>query len=133
MIANGSGLYIGLAEIVLFLHAAFIVWVTFGALLTPSHPVLRGLHIVSLIWGILIELLPWTCPLTYFENLLENRAGVEPYQGGFLLHYLDKIVYPEISPLVLTFAGVFVCAVNLIIYARRAFIAYRISPRTEEQ
>ncbi len=41
----------------------------------------------SLVWGILTELLPWPCPLTLLENWLEARAGVEPYEGGFLLHY----------------------------------------------
>jgi hypothetical protein len=50
--------YSGLAVSVLFLHALFIMWVVFGALVTRSRPVLRWLHIVSLIWGILTELLP---------------------------------------------------------------------------
>jgi hypothetical protein len=29
--------------------------------------------------------------LTLLENWLESRAGFEPYQGGFLLHYLDAL------------------------------------------
>src|SRR5437763_10210807 len=60
-----------------------------------------------------------SAPLTQLENWLEARAGVEPYQGGFLLHYLDRLVYPDISPTVLTAAGVFVCALNLALYARQ--------------
>ena len=44
-------------------------------------------------------------PLTVLENWLEAKAGVQPYQGGFLLHYLDKFVYPDISATVLTIAG----------------------------
>jgi len=79
--------YSGLAVCVLFLHMLFILWVVFGALLTLSRPVLRWLHIVSLVWGILTELLPWPCPLTVLENWLEAKAGVQPYQDGFLLHY----------------------------------------------
>src|SRR5438128_11069420 len=81
----GSSFYSILAVSVLFLHALFILWVVFGALLTRSCPILRWLHIGSLIWGILTELLPWPCPLTVLENWLEGKAGVEPYQGGFLL------------------------------------------------
>ena len=131
MTANSSGIYIELADVVLFLHAVFIAWMSFGALLPRSHPLLRRLHIASLIWGILIELFPWTCPLTYFENLLEAKAGVEPYQRSFLLHYLDKIVYPDISPVVLTLAGVLVCAANLSIYARRTLLSARNSKRVE--
>jgi hypothetical protein len=114
-------LYSALASAVLFLHALFIVWVVFGAVFTRSRPILRWLHIGSLIWGILTELLPWPCPLTLLENWLEQKAGVEPYQGGFLLHYLDKLVYPNISAAALTVAGVLVCAFNLGIYGRQVW------------
>lgn len=113
--------YSALATAVLFVHALFTVWVVFGALLTRSRPVLRWLHIVSLVWGILTELLPWPCPLTLLENWLEQKARVEPYQGGFLLHYLDKMVYPDISATALTVAGVIVCAFNLALYGRQAW------------
>jgi hypothetical protein len=111
--------YSGLAVCVLVLHALFIVWVVFGALLTRSRPMLRWLHVASLVWGMLTELLPWPCPLTVLENWLEASAGVEPYQGGFLLHYLDRLVYPDISATVLTGAGVLVCFFNLALYARQ--------------
>jgi hypothetical protein len=114
-------LYSALATAVLVLHALFIVWVVFGALLTRSRPILRWLHIVSLVWGLLTELLPWPCPLTLIENCLEQKAGVDPYQGGFLLHYLDKLVYPDISATALTVAGVIVCAFNLALYGRQAW------------
>src|SRR3989442_555961 len=97
-----SNFYSVLAISVLLLHALFILWVVFGALLTRSRPIFRWLHIASLVWGILTELLPWPCPLTVLENWFEGKAGVEPYQGGFLLHYLDNLVYPDISASVLT-------------------------------
>jgi hypothetical protein len=117
--------YSALAVFVLVLHALFISWVVFGALLTRSRPVLRWLYIGSLIWGILTELLPWPCPLTLLENWFEAKAGVEPYQGGFLLHYLDKLVYPDISATLLTVAGLSICALNLALYGRQMRIARR--------
>jgi hypothetical protein len=118
-----SSFYSELAIFVLFLHALFIVWVVFGALLTRSRPIIRWLHIGSLVWGILTELLPWPCPLTVLENWLEAMAGVQPYQGGFLLYYLDKLVYPNISATVLTLGGVIICALNLAFYGRQVWIA----------
>ena len=114
-----SNLYPSLAVAVLVLHALFVLWVVFGALLTRTRPILRWLHVVSLIWGILTELTPWPCPLTLLENWLEARAGVEPFQGGFLVHHLEGLVYPNISAAVLTVAGVVVCALNLALYGRQ--------------
>jgi uncharacterized protein DUF2784 len=111
-----ANFYIALAVVVLIVHALFIVWVVFGALVTRSRPVLRWLHVASLIWGILTELTLWSCPLTLLENWLEAKAGVEPYQGGFLLHYLDRLVYPDISVILLTAVGVLVCTFNLAFY-----------------
>ncbi len=118
-----NNVYTSLAVGVLLFHVLFIFWVVFGALLTRSRPVLRWFHIASLVWGILTELLPWPCPLTVLENWLESRAGIQPYRGGFLLRYLDALVYPNISATMLTIAGVVVCVLNLAIYGRRFWTA----------
>jgi hypothetical protein len=118
-----SAVYSALAVFVLFLHALFIVWIALGAFVTRSRPILRWLHVASVVWGILTELL-WPCPLTGLENWLEAKSGVQPYQGGFLLHYLDKLVYPDISATVLTTAGVLVCLLNLAIYGRQIWIGW---------
>ena len=114
--------YSALAISVLLLHALYILWVVLGALLTRSRPILGWLHVASLVWGILAELLPWPCPLTVLENWLERNAGVEPDQGGFLLYYLDKLVYPDISSSMLTAAAVVVCALNLAFYGWKGWI-----------
>jgi len=44
---------------------------------------------------------------------------VTAYQRGFLLHYLDKFVYPDIPPALLSGAAVVVVIANLGIYALR--------------
>src|SRR5438552_13870893 len=109
-------LYSGLASFVLVLHALFILWVVFGAFLAWFRPALRWLHIASLVWGILTEVLYWSCPFTFAEDALEQRAGAQPYHGRFLLHYLDGLIYPDISPSVLAIAALIVCALNLGFY-----------------
>jgi hypothetical protein len=118
--------YYVLACAVMALHALFIAWVVFGAALTRRCPLLSCLHIASLAWGLLVEVLPCPCPLTVVEQWLEIRAGVTAYQDGFLLHYLDKLVYPDIPPALLTYAAVAVVIVNVVIYGlrfRRAKVA----------
>jgi len=113
-----------LAVLVLVVHLAWIVFVIFGAFFTRGRPIWSAVHILALLWGIAIEIGPWPCPLTIAETYFETRAGVAPYQGGFLLHYLDAIVYPNLPDLVLTAIGVAVCAANLAVYLSR-FIKHR--------
>jgi len=123
-----ANIYIALSVAVLLLHILFILWVIFGALVTRNRPVLRALHVASLIWGILTELTAWPCPVTLLENWLEARAGVEPYQGGFLLHYLDRLVYPDISITVLVTVGMLVCMVNLALYGWQVWSSVHSRP-----
>lgn len=123
-------MYLASAILVLVLHLLFIVWVIFGAFFTPGRPVLMRLHVASFVWGLVIEIFPWTCPLTFAENWLEQRAGIMPYRGGFLLHHLDALVYPEISPLVLTVAAIVVFGGNVAVYWRRWRVRQRLRVRS---
>src|SRR6516162_11296415 len=67
-----------LAEAVLSLHLLWCGWVLLGWTVTRCRPLLRTLHIASLIYAIVIELVPWLpCPLTMAETvryLRELRA-----------------------------------------------------------
>lgn len=108
-----------LSVLVLAVHLLWLALVIFGALWTRGRPVWTTLHILALLWGIAVEVSPWPCPLTLAESYFEARAGLAAYQGSFLLHYLDAIVYPNLPGWIVSSAGVAVCAGNLGIYARR--------------
>lgn len=108
-----------LAVLVLALHLLFIGWVLLGWLLTRRRPWLRWAHILSLFYGVVIETGPWPCPLTLLENYFLERAGIAPYREPFLVHYLEAVVYPDVSPALLTWCAVAVCAFILAIYVRR--------------
>jgi hypothetical protein len=107
------------AVLILMVHLAWLALVIFGAFWTRGRPVCSALHILALLWGIVVEVSPWPCPLTLAEQYFESRAGPSAYQGGFLLHYLDAIVYPNLPGWILTSAGVAVCALNLGVYCWR--------------
>ncbi len=124
--------YLVLAVGVLFLHLLFILWVVFGAALTRHRFLLGWVHIVSLGYGVLIEVLDWTCPLTPVENWFRLRAGVPTYQGGFILHYLDLLVYPDVPPSLLTVCGVAICLFNLGLYAVRFWRGRRTPAQKED-
>jgi len=123
-------LYYALACVVMGVHALFIVWVLFGSLLTRRRRLLGWLHMASLIWGIWIEAGPWPCPLTFAETWLEQRAALGSYQGGFLLHYLDLFVYPNIPQALLVESAVVAAIVNFGIYIRR-HLAIKIRERKQ--
>lgn len=108
-----------LAVVVLCLHLAWILWVIAGALWTRGRPWLTAFHLLSLIWGIIVEVGPCPCPLTLMEQRLEVRAGMHTWAGGFLAHYLEAMIYPDLPAWLLAGFGVAVCAFNLAIYVRR--------------
>jgi Protein of Unknown function (DUF2784) len=110
---------LALAAVMLTLHLGWILWVIFGAVWTRGRRLLTALHVGSLVWGSVVEIGPWPCPLTLVEQFFETKAGISTYQGGFLVHYLDLVVYPDLPGWLLTAAGVTVCAGNLAIYALR--------------
>lgn len=113
------GVYRAMAACVLSLHATYIAWVIFGAFFTRGRPRLAALHIATLVYGVIVEIFDFWCPLTALEEWLDVRGQVSAYHGPFLLHYLDALVYPDIPPNVLVAGAVAVCLLNLWIYARR--------------
>jgi Protein of Unknown function (DUF2784) len=114
------------AGLVLSIHLAWILFVIAGALVTRGRPRLTALHVGSLIWGIAVETGPWPCPLTMAENAFETRAGIVPDSGGFLVHTLDRIVYPNLPVELITTCAVVVCVLNLGTYGYR-LLNYRAS------
>ncbi|MGH9535027.1 MAG: DUF2784 domain-containing protein [Terriglobales bacterium] len=117
------GIYEDLAAAVTALHALYILWVIGGAALTRRRRWLAAAHIASLAWGVVVEVGPWPCPLTLLEQQLLTTAGQASYRGAFLLHYLQALVYPNLSDRILVIGAIVVCAANLGIYLRRYLAA----------
>jgi hypothetical protein len=121
-----QGWYRAMAASVLSLHAVYIAWVIFCAFFTRGRPRLAALHVATLVYGVIIEIFGFWCPLTAFETWLEVLGGVSAYRGPFLLHYLDAVVYPNIRPNLLIAGAVAVCVLNLWIYARRVRVRHSL-------
>jgi uncharacterized protein DUF2784 len=109
-----------LAEVVLLLHLLWCGWVSLGWTVTHRRRVLRTLHIASLIYAIVIEIIPWPpCPLTVAETWLETRACIEPMHGPFLVRVLDAVVYPDLPEWLVVDGAVLVSVGLLCTYLRR--------------
>jgi hypothetical protein len=110
---------ITLAILVVSVHLLWLLLVIFGALWTRGRPWWSAAHILALLWGIAVEAGPWPCPLTFAEEYFKARAGAAAFQGSFLLHCLDAIVWPNLPDGALTIFGLSVCVFNLGIYGWR--------------
>jgi hypothetical protein len=107
-----------LADLVLAVHLAFILFVAAGGFLVAWRWGLRWLHLPAAAWGVAISVAGWVCPLTPLENHLRRLGGAAGYEGGFIEHYLVSVIYPDgltrTHQLMLAAALV---AVNLAAYA----------------
>ena len=109
-----------LAEAVLFLHLLWCGWVLLGWTVTHRRRLLRTLHIASLIYAIVIQLVPWPpCPLSVAEAWLDARAGFEPAHGPFLVRVLNAVVYPALPDWLVAGCAVLVCVAVLLVYLWR--------------
>lgn len=112
------------ADITLLVHLAFILFVVFGGLIVLYRHRVAWLHIPMVLWASVINLLSWVCPLTPLENMYRAAAGQAGYEGGFVEHYVARLVYPEgLSYELGVMLGILVLVWNMLVYA---FILYRL-------
>ena len=111
-------IYRALADLILALHLVFVLFVVAGGLLVLRWPRIAWLHIPAAIWGVLIEFTGWICPLTPLENSLRTRGGEAGYNGGFIEHYIQPLLYPAgLTRSTQVVLGSLVLALNLTAYA----------------
>ncbi|MBC7600794.1 MAG: DUF2784 domain-containing protein, partial [Polaromonas sp.] len=98
-----QSLYQLLANGVLALHLAVVFFVVGGLLLVLAGN-LRRWHWVNALWFRLAHLaaigfvvmqawLGQVCPLTTLEMWLRSRGGVSTYGGGFIEHWMQRLLY----------------------------------------
>lgn len=119
------------ADALLLAHLAFVLFVVLGGLLALRWPRLAWIHVPAALWGTLVELGGWICPLTPLEVALRRAAGDAGYSGGFVEHYLVAALYPNGLTLEMQFTlGIAVGLLNVAIYL---FVIQRIRARQRAQ
>ncbi|MEX1187164.1 MAG: DUF2784 domain-containing protein [Gemmatimonadaceae bacterium] len=110
-------IYRALADATMLVHFAFIAFVVLGGLLALRWRWMPWLHLPAAVWGVLIELRGWACPLTPLENHFRRLGGESGYAGGFIDRYLEPVIYPPglSGSTQLVLAG-FVVLVNAVVY-----------------
>lgn len=107
-----------LADAVVVVHLAFIMFVILGGFLALWKRWWAAVHVPAIAWAVWIEWSGAICPLTPWEQALRQSAGEGGYGGGFIDHYLIPIIYPAaLTPTLQWALGIFVLVVNAAIYA----------------
>ncbi|NIM52140.1 MAG: DUF2784 family protein [Gemmatimonadales bacterium] len=105
------------ADTLVIVHLAFIIFVVAGGFLAWRWRWLAWAHLPAAVWGAVIELFRWTCPLTPLEKHFRTLAGGAGYEGGFIEHYIIPIVYPAgLTPAMQVALGILVVALNGVAY-----------------
>lgn len=113
-------LYKVLADAVVLIHLLWILFLISGTLWGVRNKGIRIFHISGLIFAFVIQIFDWYCPLTHVEVWL--RAKHDPalsYKGSFIIHYVEKIIYIELSSNVVLILTVIVCGFNTWVYLRK--------------
>jgi len=114
------------ADILVLIHATYILFVVAGGWFVLRWTKLAWLHVPAVVWGALIEFTGWICPLTPLENSLRLAGGGSAYSGGFIAHYILPVIYPEgLTRGLQWILGCGVLVMNAIPYGIRMFCGFR--------
>jgi len=109
---SDARLYSLIADTILVIHFAFVVFVVFGLMLILVGLLARWFwihnrnfrlsHLAAVGFVVLQAWLGQLCPLTIWENELRRRAGQSSYSETFVEHWLHDILFYQAEPWVFT-------------------------------
>lgn len=113
-------LYRVLADLTVLVHFLWILFLIFGAFWGKRNRAIRRLHVGGLAFAVVIQVFDWYCPLTHLEFWLRLRHAPETaYGGSYVVHYLEKVVYLDVSQTVIAAFTAALCLFNLWFYLKR--------------
>jgi hypothetical protein len=109
-----------LADIVVFVHFLWILFLIFGAFFGSKNRFIKIFHISGLAFAFVIQLFGWYCPLTHLEVWLREKHNPSlTYSSLFMIHYLEKLIYIEIPSYLILILTILLCGFNVWIYMRK--------------
>ncbi len=113
-------LYKVLADLVVFVHFLWILFLIFGGLIGVRIRVVKIAHIAGLIFAAVIQVAGWYCPLTDLEVWLRSKeSSGAAYGGSFIIHYLEKIIYVEVPRSGIILLTILLCLFNAWLYCKK--------------
>lgn len=123
------------ADIIIVIHFIWILFMVGGFIYTIygfwkkeifNRWLFRVLHLGGITYVGLLVIMGKSCPLTVLENTL--RAKYNPnltYPGLFIVHYIKKLVYPEINPYIIWISTIIVGVSTILIFIIRPPAKFR--------
>ena len=109
-----------LADFIVLVHFGWIVFLVAGVLLGRRYRTIRIFHIAGLGLAVLLQISGWYCPLTYIEIWLRKKhAPSITYKGSFIIHYVEKIVYINLTREIVFVLTVMLVSVSAYLYLKR--------------
>ena len=133
-------LYKILADFVVLIHFAWILFMLWGFILTICSSVsvyvlrtskagwnaffdrwiFRTVHLGGIVYVTVLTVLRKYCPLTILENNLRQRYDPElTYPGSFVIHYIERIVYPEANFLIFVIPTIIIAVFAVLMFIIR--------------
>jgi len=115
-----------IADIVVLIHFIWILFMLAGFVLTLggffwkgyfNRWVFRTVHLCGILFVAILTVLGEYCPLTILENNLMAKYDSQlTYPGSFIAHYVEKLVYPDVEPMIIIVPTITIGLITLIIY-----------------
>jgi hypothetical protein len=83
-----------LADAVMLVHFAFLMYVALGGFLAWRHGWLIAPHAAAVLWGAVTATVGVPCPLTAWEDAARRSTGEQGLSRGFVDTYLTGVIYP---------------------------------------
>jgi hypothetical protein len=115
------------ADLVVIMHFLWILFILFGFCITVYWVILkrkyldmlifRVVHLCGILYVGLLTILGKYCPLTVFEyNLKQKYNSSATYSGSFIVDWIEKLVYPEVNPLVVQIPTIMIAISTITIF-----------------
>lgn len=109
-----------LADSIVAVHFLWIVFLLLGAFWGAKNKTVKVFHISGFAFAFVIQIFGWYCPLTYLESWLRSRYNPGlTYTGSFIIHYVEELVYIDVSRTLIFFFTVLICGFNVWLYLKK--------------
>ncbi len=109
-----------LADSIVVIHFLWIVFLFLGVFWGIKNKAVRIFHISGFAFAFVIQIFGWYCPLTYLEVCLRSRHdSALTYAGSFIIHYVEELVYIELSRTLIFFFTLSIFGFNAWLYLKK--------------